>query len=163
MSLRQLHPVFPYPLLTVRAAAADDLAAAQAFYALCISEAAWLPEPAKRAPVLADVSRGETLHVAATPAGVVVGFVSVQEAEPFIHHLYVHPDARGMQVGGALLASLQAWLPMPWHLKCVARNVEALRFYRRLGWEDLGSGESEHGTYLLLRFGQEPVLSIRPN
>lgn len=150
-------------MLTVRPATADDLAAAQAIYSLSVSEAAWLPEPAKQEPVLADVSRGETLHVAVTHAGMVVGFVSVQEAEPFVHHLYVHPDARGMQVGKALLASLQAWLPMPWHLKCVARNVEALRFYRHLGWEELASGESEHGTYLLLAYGRGPVPSISPN
>lgn len=139
-------------MFTVRPATADDLPALQAIFSQCISEASWLPEPAKQDPVLADVSRGETVHVAATDAGVVVGFVSVQVAEPFVHHLYVHPAARGMSVGKVLLASLQTWLPLPWHLKCVSRNVEALKFYRRLGWEESGSGESEHGAYVVLAF-----------
>lgn len=139
-------------MITVRPATADDAPALQALYAQCVAQADWLPEPAKHDPVLADVSRGEAVRVAATPAGVVLGFVSVQLADPFVHHLYVHPDARGMSVGKALLASLRSWLPLPWHLKCVARNVEALRFYRHLGWEERASGESEHGAYLLLAF-----------
>lgn len=139
-------------MIAIRPATTDDAADLQALYADCIAEAAWLPAPAKRDPILAEVSVGEVLHVAETVAEGVVGFVSVQPAEAFIHHLYVHPAARGRSVGRALLGSLQAWLPRPWRLKCVSRNVDALRFYRRLGWEALEAGESAHGSYLLLGF-----------
>lgn len=139
-------------MIAIRPATPDDAAALQALYAQCITGTAWLPEAAKQDPVLAEVSVGEVLHLAESAADGVVGFVAVQVADAFIHHLYVHPAARGRSVGRSLLDSLHAWLPGPWRLKCVSRNVEALRFYRRLGWEALEAGESAHGTYLLLGF-----------
>lgn len=141
-------------MITIRPATPDDAAALQALYALNITEADWLPEPAKQAPVFADVSRDELVHLAVGDAGQVLGFSSVQTAGSFIHHLHVHPDARGRGVGQALLDALQTWLPQPWRLKCVRKNVGALRFYRRGGWEELGAGESEHGPFLVLGWAQ---------
>jgi len=61
--------------------------------------------------------------------GDALGFVSVYETESFIHHLYVAPNYQGQGVGTALLHSLEAWVPMPWHLKCVERNENTLVFY----------------------------------
>lgn len=139
-------------MIALRPATPDDAAALQALYAHCMAEAAWLPESAKRDPILAEVTVGEVLHLAETAADGVVGFVSVQVADAFIHHLYVAPASRGRRVGRSLLDALQAWLPRPWRLKCVSRNREALGFYRRLGWEALEAGESAHGPYLLLGF-----------
>lgn len=141
-------------MFTIRPATSNDDTALQAIYALSIAEATWLPVAAKQSPIFADVSHGEMVYLAATEVGVVLGFVSVQIADPFIHHLYVHPDARGMSIGSALLDSLQTWLPQPWRLKCVSQNFGALRFYRRGGWQELGSGESEHGSFILLSFDQ---------
>jgi hypothetical protein len=66
----------------------------QTIYELSVSGATWLPESAKQNSVFADVSRGEVVYVAEVGVGVVVGFVSVQPSDLFVHHLYVHPDAR---------------------------------------------------------------------
>jgi GNAT superfamily N-acetyltransferase len=145
-------------MVTIRPATAADFGVMQTIYARSISEATWLPESAKHSPVFADVSVGELVYVAVTASDVVIGLVSVQLADSFIHHLYVHPDARGGSVGRALLASLNTWLPQPWRLKCVHQNSEALKFYRRGGWDEVGSGESEHGSFVVLSFHQSPNL-----
>ena len=149
-------------MVTIRPASSEDYAAVQSIYAQCISQAAWLPEDAKRSPVFADVSHGEVVHLAMTGTCAVVGFVSVQVAEPFIHHLYVRPEEQGTSVGKILLDSLQAWLPQPWRLKCVLQNVGGLRFYRRCGWEEVDLGESEHGPFVLMCFHQSLNRSLQP-
>ncbi|MBC3877706.1 GNAT family N-acetyltransferase [Undibacterium sp. FT79W] len=149
-------------MIAVRSATADDCAAVQTIYELSLLEASWLPASAKQNTAFAGVSHGEVIHVAEANAGVVAGFVSVQTGDSFVHHLYVHPDARGLGVGQALLNSLQVWLPQPWQLKCVRKNVGALRFYLRAGWEEVGSGESEHGAFVVLSFRQSPNLSLQP-
>lgn len=151
---------YPY-MVTVRQATATDLNAMQVIYSRSIAEADWLPPSAKLKPVFADVSVGERVHVAVASSGAVVGLVSVQEPESFIHHLYVHPDARRDSVGTALLASLTAWLPMPWRLKCVRQNLGALGFYLTRGWCEVGSGASDHGPYAVLSFHQGPSQSAQ--
>lgn len=148
--------------ICVRPATTSDRPAIQAIFELSVSEALWLPAAAKQNAVFANVSQGEVIHVAEIEAGVIAGLVSVQTADPFIHHLYVHPAARGRSVGQALLNSLRAWLPQPWRLKCVRQNVGALQFYRRCGWEEAGSGQSEHGDFLILSFRQSPARGIAP-
>ena len=54
-------------------------------------------------------------------------------------------------VGTVLLRSLEAWLPMPWHLKCVERNVDALAFYLSQGWVEENRAEGPKGGYVLLK------------
>lgn len=147
-------------MVIVRPATAADLGAVQAIYASCIAEASWLPRRARQDSSFADVSVGELVHVAVSGAGTVIGLVSVYVADSFIHHLYVHPDARGAAVGQWLLASLTACMPMPWRLKCVRGNRDALRFYQRCGWVETGAGESEHGPYVVLSLGQRPELPL---
>jgi GNAT superfamily N-acetyltransferase len=149
-------------MISVRPATTGDSFAVQAIYERSISEAAWLPESAKQNVAFADVSIGEVIFVATADADAVDGFVSVQPNDSFIHHLYVRPDARGNFVGQALLNSLQAWLPQPWRLKCVRENAGALKFYFRGGWSEVGSGESEHGAFVILSFHQSPNRSFEP-
>lgn len=149
-------------MISVRPAKTDDSFAVQAIYEQSILEAGWLPESAKQNAAFADVSSGEVIYVATADAGAVVGFVSVQPGDPFIHHLYVHPDARGRSVGQALLNSLQTWLPQPWRLKCIRKNRGALKFYLRGGWIEVGSGESEHGAFVILSLHQSPNPSLEP-
>jgi len=139
-------------VLSIRPATAQDQAALQSIYARCVVLADWLPPGAKHRPVFAEVSQGEQVQVALNPSGEIVGFVSVQAADPFIHHLYVRDGDRDRGVGKALLDSLEVWLPQPWHLKCVRHNTAGLRFYRRCGWTEVGAGESEHGPYALLQY-----------
>ena len=132
-------------MLTIRPASPEDAPALQSLYAEAISNANWLPDSAKQSPRFADVSMNEVVHVAVRDDGEVMGLVSVQVGDPFLHHLYVSAQARGQGVGQQLLASLQPWLPKPWRLKCVSLNTRALAFYARAGWREVGVGESEHG------------------
>lgn len=137
----------------IRLAMPADAGDLQAIYARCIGDADWLPAAARQAPVFADVSRGETVFVAEGGDGRLVGLLAVQPADPFIHHLFVLPQARGKGVGRRLLAALRdSGLPRPWRLKCVRLNTAALDFYARLGWREVGAGESEHGAYALLAY-----------
>jgi GNAT superfamily N-acetyltransferase len=146
-------------MIAVRPSTTDDAAAMQAIYSLCITSAIWLPESAKQSPVFEENSVGEIVHVAAKEDGQVIGFVSVQAGNSFVHHLYVHPDAHGNGVGQRLLSSLESWLPRPWQLKCVRRNIEAFGFYTRIGWYEVGAGESEHGPFAVLAYDpRHPII-----
>jgi GNAT superfamily N-acetyltransferase len=142
----------------VRPAKAIDAQAVQRIYADCISTADWLPEQARAAVDFAQSSIGELVHVATRSSGEVVGFISVLAFESFVHHLYVHHDARRKGVGRQLLLSLQPWLATPWRLKCVRANHHALAFYIRFGWCEVGAGESEHGAYAVLELSPNQIL-----
>jgi GNAT superfamily N-acetyltransferase len=140
-------------VIHIRNASPEDFSVLQKIYASCIGCAHWLPEEARGAPVLAEVSMNETISVAVNDASQILGFISVQPDDPFVHHLYISSDAQGNGVGAMLLKSLDAWLPKPWRLKCVRKNDRALKFYACNGWVEVDSGESEHGAYALLSFG----------
>jgi GNAT superfamily N-acetyltransferase len=137
-------------LLTIRPASAEDAAALQSLYAEAITNADWLPDSARDSLCFSEVSLNEVVHVAVGDDGQLLGLVSVQVGDPFIHHLYVAPQARGRGVGQQLLTSLQPWLLKPWRLKCVSLNTGALAFYARNGWREVGAGESDHGAYKVL-------------
>jgi GNAT superfamily N-acetyltransferase len=137
-------------LLNIRPASPEDAPALQALYAEAITNADWLPDSARQSPCFADVSLNEVVHVAVDDNGQLLGLVSVQVRDPFIHHLYVAAQARSQGVGQQLLAALEPWLPKPWRLKCVSLNTRALAFYARAGWREVGVGDSEHGAYVVL-------------
>ncbi|QDL54950.1 GNAT family N-acetyltransferase [Rhodoferax aquaticus] len=146
----------PDPFL-IQPKRADDTDAVQALFALCVSTAQWLPDASRAKTTFADVSEGETIWLARAASShdasqALLAFVSVQTETPYIHHLYVHPTARGQGLGGALLESLQSWLPSPWHLKCVRANHAAMAFYQAQGWIEVGTGASDDGAYVLLQW-----------
>jgi RimJ/RimL family protein N-acetyltransferase len=146
----------------IRAAVPADMPAVQKIFAACIGAADWLPESSRLQTDFARVSAGELQYVAAVGnnahSGDVLGFISVQPQESFVHHLYVHPDFCGHGVGRALLTSLEPWLPTPWRLKCVRANHRALAFYLAFGWREVGTGEFMDGAYSILEWQRrEPV------
>lgn len=142
-------------MIRIRAATPADADALQALYAGCIRAADWLPHAARQQPRFAAVSQGEVVQVAEDDRGRLVGLLAVQPAAGFIHHLYVLAEARSAGVGRRLLAALaETGLPGPWQLKCVRRNLAAMAFYSRLGWREVGGGESEHGAYALLQYAE---------
>jgi GNAT superfamily N-acetyltransferase len=132
----------------------------QKLYADCLNGAEWLPAASRTRPDFARVSRGEVVHVAIADDGQMIGLVAVWTLENFIHHLYVAPGQRGRGTGRLLLASLQAWLLPPWRLKCVRHNHEALAFYGKLGWSEVGAGMSEDGEYLVLEWSGPAPASV---
>ncbi len=131
-------------------AAKGDAARLQTIYAECVGNAEWLPPTARELIDFAAVSVGEEIYVAERADGDLVGFVSVQAAEGYVHHLYVREAARGCGVARQLLLALRAPHPKPWRLKCVLSNHRALAVYRALDWVEVGRGEGEHGAYVVM-------------
>ena len=145
---------------TVIEAAASDRLAIERLYADAIGRAAWLPPRARLRVKFTEVSHGEMVYVIKDGVGELAGFVSVYEPESFVHHLFVAPQYQRRGLASLLLSSLHTWLPMPWRLKCIRGNTDALSFYGANGWKEVGAGESEEGPYLVLEYNQEPSASI---
>jgi GNAT superfamily N-acetyltransferase len=141
-------------VISVRAAEATDLLVLAALFEQIRSDADWLPPVAagNRPVSFAEVTAGEQIHVAISPQGEVLGFVSVDTPNAFIHHLYVDPSWQGRGVATALLDSLERTLPRPWQLKCVVTNTRALGFYSARGWTVQGRGDGDEGPWYLLVF-----------
>jgi GNAT superfamily N-acetyltransferase len=137
-------------MVRVRPSTENDGPALNAIYRECRSEAAWLPSAAKETSDFARDTRGEALLVAVGNDGELEGFISVWEAEAFIHHLYVRQISRRKGVGDLLLKSLGALLPKPWRLKCLRANAGALSFYFSQGWKEVASGDGDEGPFAIL-------------
>src|SRR5688572_2182229 len=96
-----------------------DRATLEAIYRNCRKEAAWLsPEIKERSDFSRDTD-GEAILVAVGHDDEPEGFLSVWEAERFIHHLYVRNSSRRRGIGQALLDALGGQMPKPWRLKCL--------------------------------------------
>ena len=134
-----------------RRAEKRDIESINAIFAKAASSAQWLPPEERSKMDFTKVSEGETVVVCYSREGDILGFVSVYEPESFIHHLYVAPNCQGQGVGTGLLHSLEAWVPMPWHLKCVERNENALAYYLSQGWVEETRAEGPEGAYVLLK------------
>ena len=145
---------------TVTEAAASDRLAIERLYADAIGRAAWLPPHARLRVEFTEVSNGEMVHVIKAGAGELAGFVSVYKPESFVHHLFVAPQYQRQGLASSLLSSLHTWLPLPWRLKCIRGNTDALSFYAIAGWKEVGVGENEDGQYLVLEYNQEPQTPI---
>lgn len=64
----------------------------------------------------------------------VVGFISVDVAERFIHNLFIAPGWRSRGIGSALLREALSLLRGSAELTCAARNAAARAFYEHNGW-----------------------------
>ncbi len=83
--------------------------------------------------------------------GRIVGFGAVFAPEAFLHHLYVDPAQHRAGVGSALLAYARTIASEPLTLKCQRSNRQALGFYARHGFEEIGGGEDSTGAWAHLR------------
>lgn len=93
---------------------------------------------------------GEALWVALDAQQALAGFVALQEADRFIHHLFVSPDLQRQGVGQRLLQALPGWGTRTFQLKCLQRNLPALAFYQAQGFYKVGEGYGPDGAYDLL-------------
>ena len=93
---------------------------------------------------------GEVIFLAENEDGKLLGFISGWEADSFLHHLFISPQHQRAGIGTLLLNSLFSWLPLPYRLKCVAKNESALAFYRKNGFIEIGRGSGDDGEYVLL-------------
>ncbi|MEK7953794.1 GNAT family N-acetyltransferase [Luteolibacter soli] len=146
------HGEYPRPpLLNLRAALPADQAALADLY-LRSRRAAFTwrnPEDFQLDDFTRD-TEGELIHLAEYEDGTLLGFISLWEAENFIHHLFVCPDHLRQGIGLILLTDLQQRIPGPFRLKCLTANLPALAFYRDIGWTEVDQGTSDDGEYLLL-------------
>lgn len=94
-------------------------------------------------------TQGESIWICEDRAEM-VGFISAQVTGRFIHHLFVLPEFSRKGFGSKLLKACLAEIGLPARLKCVAKNTQALEFYRSRGWETLSKAEGAEGEYHLM-------------
>ena len=94
---------------------------------------------------------GERIWVAEVKSHI-VGFISVCEAESFIHHLFVLPAYASQGVGSQLLAICLSYISRPATLKCVSANTNGLSFYKQKGWKTIDYGNSDGVEYQIMQF-----------
>lgn len=96
----------------------------------------------------AECTAGEDV-VVAWHDGVPAGFISVWASDCFVHNLFVAKEHRGCGAGSALLdEAFRRYGKLS--LKCVEKNISAMRFYLSYGFFSRGAGISEDGPYRLL-------------
>ncbi|HDZ07841.1 GNAT family N-acetyltransferase [Pseudohongiella sp.] len=81
--------------------------------------------------------------------GALVGFVSVDAADNFVHNLFVATHWLGHGIGSQLLATSLANIGSPARLKCLVENTRAIVFYQTKGWQKVGDGVSDDGKYVV--------------
>lgn len=111
----------------------------------------WLPLKGTSLTDLDEQIVGEAIWIAQNTEGKLIGFISVWEAEHFIHHLYVDSTYHRCGVGRMLLQVLPEWGKQSYQLKCLRCNENALSFYDACGFCTAGEGEDRGGKYLLLK------------
>ena len=130
----------------------DTPALAEIFLAARVQAFHWLDPSFFEISDFAAKTEGETIYLAERGDGRPVGFISVWRLESFVHHLYVDPGHQRQGIGSRLLHSLDAWLPRPYHLKCLVANHPAREFYRKHGWTEQGRGSDALGEYLVMEY-----------
>ena len=141
--------------ITVRRATAQDQAALQElFLNLRRQTYTWLATASFCLADLPQQTQGEAILLAQDEQGALAGFISVWEADHFIHHLYVGADQQRRGVGRALLAALPGWPGQRYVLKCLLRNHAAAAFYRASGFAEAGNGMGEDGEYIVFESGR---------
>ncbi|WP_098497616.1 GNAT family N-acetyltransferase [Collimonas sp. PA-H2] len=140
--------------ITVRLAAADDQPALQELFLTSRRQTyTWLEIASFSLADLQQQTQGETILLAQDEQGALAGFISVWEADHFIHHLYVGAGQQRRGVGCALLAALPGWPGQRHVLKCLLRNHAAAAFYRASGFAETGRGIGEDGEYIVFESG----------
>ncbi len=140
-------------MLRIRQAQPQDANILQQIYLDAAESTGCMPGAAAGSVSFQQIMGEEKIIVACDAHGDVVGFVSVFEVGSFIHFLFVDCKCQSQGIGRYLLASLEAWLPMPWHLKCIKANERAIKFYEVIGWKQIEEGNGPDGPYILMRKG----------
>lgn len=125
----------------------------------------WIPPGTFHLLDFDEQTTGERIYVAETAENRIGGFLSLWQEDNFIHHLYVDPWQTGRGIGTCLLNSLPEWGRRIFTLKCLARNQDALRFYKKRGFYEMELGESSAGAYWLMRsatMGEQDIDAADP-
>ncbi|MDQ2104019.1 GNAT family N-acetyltransferase [Azospirillum isscasi] len=132
------------PRISIRFATADDgPRCADIFLHGRRNAFSWQPEDRFGLDDYYDCVDGEEVLVAEAGAGLVVGFLSVDVADRFIHNLFIDPLWRGRGIGSALLREALALLHGSAELACASRNAAARAFYEHNGWTPVPAADPE--------------------
>ena len=85
----------------------------------------------------------------------VVGFISLWRADNFIHHFYIDEMYQRHKIGTKLLEEAIRIMNKPITLKCLEKNVEAVKFYEKNDFIATDKGISNHGKYILFKLDQK--------
>lgn len=143
-------------VVAVRLARPGDADALQGLYQDARRTADWLPATSRATSNFAADSEGELVLCATGPGGALAGLLALYRPTNFIHHLYVAAPFRRRGVASALLLALESQAERPWRLKCLCANTNALGFYLRRGWSQIGSGHGNEGAWIELELGHAP-------
>ena len=93
------------------------------------------------------------LTLVATYLGVVEAYISIWEADWFIHHLYVDPAKHRAGLGSRLIKHASKLANTnPLSLKCQSANSSAIRFYQSQGFQITADrGQDEYGDWVGLK------------
>lgn len=100
-------------------------------------------------------TEGETIFLAEDDKRI-IGFISVWEHDSpaFLHHLFVSKSHQRQGIGRLLIQNISSSIPLPYRLKCIVKNENAMAFYLKNGWSIVGNGISEDGDYVLLELSK---------
>ncbi|HYG91701.1 MAG TPA: GNAT family N-acetyltransferase [Azospirillum sp.] len=93
----------------------------------------------------------DELVIVAEVDGLVVGFVSIDQPERFIHTLFIDPVWQHRGIGTALLHEALDHLSGTAQLTCAARNAAARAFYEHNGWIPVPDARIEPESHVLYR------------
>jgi GNAT superfamily N-acetyltransferase len=91
------------------------------------------------------------------PGGEILGFLTLWEPGRFIHFLFIHPQYQGNGIANRLVENLFAAYPLPYRLKCLDKNLRALEYYRREGWQEVGRGTDNDGGHRVLELDRRAL------
>ena len=100
---------------------------------------------------------GETILVA-IEGNEYLGFASIFMEESFLHNLFIKPKAQHLREDKALLLAAQSLFTSHGSLKCLAKNQQAMAFYRKQNWVAIASGKSNDGEYILMHWHNEKIV-----
>lgn len=141
--------------VSIRRTRRDDLKACADIVNDYVDDTDWLPRVHSRDAVEIFFQRGfdagREMWLAERD-GRIVGYLSAEPkdppAYPYVHALYLRPEARRAGIGKALLDKAKALFPGGFELSRFEPNTDARRFYEREGLmeiRELRNDETEEG------------------
>jgi len=121
----------------------------------CRHDFSWLPPEAMSLDDFHRASEDEHIFVAIGTNDEICGFLSLWEPGRFIHFLFIRPQFQGLHIANRLVESLFPTYRLPYRLKCLDKNLRALRYYLREGWVEVSRGADNDGGHRVLELDRD--------
>ena len=112
-----------------------DGQACMSIFMACLRQFPWRGAPRPYVSRLIRSLPTSKIWVAEEPHAGIIGFLTLQPAEAYVDHLFVHEDWRFCGVGRGLLDVARAEADRPLTLDVDAQNFGARKAYESLGWK----------------------------